>query len=516
MFAPNGNSADPDVLTEDDCGDRNNYRSASTIHSSSSFPNNNNKRKRKLVFSEYHITKDQQQNQVPSIRGSRQMPTGVFLNSNSNASQRISIEDGASSAAGFVPKRISPLFQSASRIYEIAFSRAEGVPAAAFGQGKSNGSIPSATTAAAPMNDQLQQLLLNFQNASGTEPSASNTPNHNMRHRSINGMQSNNINDNDNADRFSILSQQQRQQSETFLPPISMESNNDFPTSGHTAPFQSGSTFLDPHFNNSKELLRNIQLQKQQTMEQASVLARLINNNNNAPFQVSSNSILVNQALMPNDLVRLSTDASAPHNFTLPSNELQSSRIDRTARGDPGDNFSLTYNCDAGRSKPLFLSCDAENLSDYQCLLRKQIELFDATEEDVRSSTKGRNKPIFLGQVGVRCIYCRSINPELRVRGATYYPSTLEAMYQSGQTMAIRHLRHHCMRVPFHVRERLFILKDGKSSAGGGKKYWSDAASVMGVYVSDEGGLKFRPPSAASSRTRNDDTSSNGNGIAFL
>jgi hypothetical protein len=47
----------------------------------------------------------------------------------------------------------------------------------------------------------------------------------------------------------------------------------------------------------------------------------------------------------------------------------------------------------------LYLSCDPENLSEYQCLIRKQIELFEANETDIQAGAQGRNKPIILGQV---------------------------------------------------------------------------------------------------------------------
>lgn len=47
----------------------------------------------------------------------------------------------------------------------------------------------------------------------------------------------------------------------------------------------------------------------------------------------------------------------------------------------------------------LYLSCDPEHLSQYQCLVRKQIELFEANETDVEAGAQGRNKPIVLGQV---------------------------------------------------------------------------------------------------------------------
>ena len=51
----------------------------------------------------------------------------------------------------------------------------------------------------------------------------------------------------------------------------------------------------------------------------------------------------------------------------------------------------------------LSLSCDEEQLSEYQILVRKQLEIFEATQEDVESNTQGRKKQVTLGQVGIRC-----------------------------------------------------------------------------------------------------------------
>lgn len=52
----------------------------------------------------------------------------------------------------------------------------------------------------------------------------------------------------------------------------------------------------------------------------------------------------------------------------------------------------------------LHMACDHDSLSEYQCLVRKQIELFEATQLDVESSAKGRNRPIVLGQVSEVCV----------------------------------------------------------------------------------------------------------------
>ena len=78
----------------------------------------------------------------------------------------------------------------------------------------------------------------------------------------------------------------------------------------------------------------------------------------------------------------------------------------------------------------LSMACDAEQLSDYQILVRQQLELFVAAPEDVESNTQGRKKPVVLGQVGLRCRHCAPFPLRSRGRGAVYYPGTLFGIYQ--------------------------------------------------------------------------------------
>ena len=73
----------------------------------------------------------------------------------------------------------------------------------------------------------------------------------------------------------------------------------------------------------------------------------------------------------------------------------------------------------------LYINCDDDSLSEYQCMARKQIELFEAGCEEVESNAQGRNRPIVMGQVGIRCRHCTTQPSKLRARGAAYYPAKL-------------------------------------------------------------------------------------------
>lgn len=102
-----------------------------------------------------------------------------------------------------------------------------------------------------------------------------------------------------------------------------------------------------------------------------------------------------------------------------------------------------------------------------------------------------RNKPVQLGQVGIRCIHCADLHPKLRTRAAVYYPSKMGVLYQAAQNIVNLHLPELCESVPPPVRANLIRLSNKRSSVGGGKNYWSDTAQIQGVWDTPDGGLRF-------------------------
>lgn len=61
---------------------------------------------------------------------------------------------------------------------------------------------------------------------------------------------------------------------------------------------------------------------------------------------------------------------------------------------------------------PLGLEDDKYWLSELQVYLRSNLaEAFGATEDDIAAPMHGRNKPIALGQVGIRCMHCKREYP---------------------------------------------------------------------------------------------------------
>lgn len=70
----------------------------------------------------------------------------------------------------------------------------------------------------------------------------------------------------------------------------------------------------------------------------------------------------------------------------------------------------------------LYFEEDADHLSPYQCLLRQQIEAFEACSDDVQYNASRMNRGIVLSQVGLRCRHCADSPEWERANGAVYYP----------------------------------------------------------------------------------------------
>jgi hypothetical protein len=140
------------------------------------------------------------------------------------------------------------------------------------------------------------------------------------------------------------------------------------------------------------------------------------------------------------------------------------------------------------RPRTMANSRDLDTLSEYQCLLREQMEFFQATPEDTKVTAQGRNRPIFLGQVGIQCRHCAHLPAKQRRRGAVYFPARLSSIYQSAQNMGTNHFNGRCPNIPDDVGEQLGSLKMQKSfNHGGGKIYWADKAASAGVVELDDG-----------------------------
>jgi hypothetical protein len=72
-----------------------------------------------------------------------------------------------------------------------------------------------------------------------------------------------------------------------------------------------------------------------------------------------------------------------------------------------------------------------------------------------------------------------------------YFPTKLDRIYQAAQNLSAFHLCENCSHVPEPIRKKILLLRERKSPAGGGKRYWGEGVRCLGV-VEDRSGLRFR------------------------
>ena len=98
----------------------------------------------------------------------------------------------------------------------------------------------------------------------------------------------------------------------------------------------------------------------------------------------------------------------------------------------------------------------------------------------------GRNKPVSLGQVGIRCMHCRDDPVMERGQQAVSYPSLISGIYNSVQTMLRMHFDS-CLAMPPDIRRKIEQLRQSASSRGGRKQYWMDSAKRLGLIDTTHG-----------------------------
>jgi hypothetical protein len=185
--------------------------------------------------------------------------------------------------------------------------------------------------------------------------------------------------------------------------------------------------------------------------------------------------------------------APQPATSTVPI----SSRIERPSVPSPGaqprlldPTHIMSISSMVPDNLPVVLahSDDESRLSPYQILLRGQVEAFKAQADDVMSHARGRNRPISLFQVGIRCRHCNSVPNADRKRGAVYYPFSLLGLYQAAQNMGTSHFSNgKCEQMPEDIRQQFVDVLACKSTIGAGKQYWAKAAFKIGLVDTDQG-----------------------------
>jgi len=183
---------------------------------------------------------------------------------------------------------------------------------------------------------------------------------------------------------------------------------------------------------------------------------------------------------------------------------------------------------------PLAMESDKDWLTPLHCFVRRQcVEVFTASEKDVSTPSKGKRKPIQVGQVGIRCPHCHKddVDSKSRERGSVYYPTSIASIYNATMNLLQRHLSN-CTSVPEEIMHQYDTLKSDDARSGTSKKYWIESSLSLGL-VDTPTGIRFsslEPPplpilsteqhstgaAGIKRRNSNDFFSSNSNAVADL
>lgn len=137
----------------------------------------------------------------------------------------------------------------------------------------------------------------------------------------------------------------------------------------------------------------------------------------------------------------------------------------------------------------LALPQDKDWLSDMDCFVRNNVEIFSASENDLALARSDRKYPIKLGQVGLRCIHCAA-TPQGARREAVMFPYSVSGIYESVRDFQRLHLTM-CPCLPTDSKSAMGKLTTGCSSLSSVlRRYYVQAARALGLFDSEDGGIR--------------------------
>ncbi len=126
-------------------------------------------------------------------------------------------------------------------------------------------------------------------------------------------------------------------------------------------------------------------------------------------------------------------------------------------------------------------SDDQHWLSEMQCYSRSElVEVFSLEKNESLDGYNGRKEPS-VGQVGIRCAFCKSLPPAERPGGCVYFPDSVSQVHQKVSDLLRLHFPS-CPSMPEDVKETFKSLRGfGAKADGEAEQYWVDAARDIGL-----------------------------------
>ncbi len=124
---------------------------------------------------------------------------------------------------------------------------------------------------------------------------------------------------------------------------------------------------------------------------------------------------------------------------------------------------------------------DPHWLTEMDCFVRSDlVEVFSLKKKDSLDGYGGRKEPA-VGQVGIRCIFCKSLEPAERPTGYLVFPESLSALNSKVGDLIRLHFPS-CPTMPDEVKETFKSLRGfGAKAAEESQQYWVDAGRDIGL-----------------------------------
>lgn len=140
-------------------------------------------------------------------------------------------------------------------------------------------------------------------------------------------------------------------------------------------------------------------------------------------------------------------------------------------------------------ARPWFKGCvrltktdDPHWLSEMECFARSDlVEVFSYRGGDALDGYAGRRDPSD-GQVGIRCVFCKSLDPADRINGCVTFPDTLSLIHAKIADMIRLHFPS-CPSMPDGAVQTFKSFRgfDAKVANDDSQQYWVDAARDIGL-----------------------------------
>lgn len=142
---------------------------------------------------------------------------------------------------------------------------------------------------------------------------------------------------------------------------------------------------------------------------------------------------------------------------------------------------------------------DESVLAPIHCFVRKNVEIFAATAEDVAAPAPGRKTRVTVGQIGIRCIHCTKLSPKERIKRAICYPPSISSIYHTVSNMKFDHFGA-CRGISMDLKQEFASLRQPTGKNVGKKvnskttaQYYIDSAFQDLNLVDSPTGIRAGP-----------------------